>query len=134
MSVGFPNPWTINLTGGSHIDLDGAMDLAFSGIPTEYGMRLREIAPISISLAPMEIKPMDISFRLKEIPSIRAHLPLNYKVAVSLLGAEVFKLQLCGQGQLITEPYIPNPCERRATDLREVVRSTEAPEESLPLK
>jgi len=50
---------------------------------------------------------------LKEIPSVRVHLPLDYRLGFSVLGAEILCLRLCGQGQVITEPYAPNPCEAR---------------------
>ena len=78
-------------------------------IPTDFSIRVKELAPIEIK--PIEIRPLDLSIRLKEIPSVRGHLPLNYKVGLTLLGREVACVSLCGQGQFITEPYVPYPCE-----------------------
>lgn len=97
---------------------DFGIDLDVSGIPTNYTVNAN-LAPMTLNLGPIEIrplefKPVDISLRLKEIPSIRAHLPLDYRVGLSLLGAELLCVRLCGQGQVITEPYAPNPCEARA--------------------
>ena len=37
--------------------------------------------------------------------------PANFKVGFNLFGSEFFSVNLCGQGQVITEPYVPNPCE-----------------------
>jgi hypothetical protein len=54
-----------------------------------------------------------MSFRLKEVPSIRAHFPLDYKVCFGFLGIEIASVHFCGQAQFITEPYVPNPCELR---------------------
>jgi len=68
-----------------------------------------EFKPLEIK--PLEIKPMDVSVRLTEIPSTRSHLPANYTVGVSVLGLQLFAIRLCGEAQVITEPYKPNPCE-----------------------
>lgn len=91
------------------------LDLDISGIPTEYGIRIRELPTINIHIDPIEVKPLDLSIRLKEIPSVRAHLPLDYKVCFALFGAEVASIHLCGHGQAITEPYVPYPCEPRSS-------------------
>lgn len=105
MSVKIPSKFTFG------VDVDGGLDVDIPtsyriDIPTDFSVRVRELAPI-------EIKPIDVSIRLKEIPSVRGHLPLNYKVGLTLLGREVACVSLCGQGQFITEPYVPYPCEPR---------------------
>lgn len=111
MSVKIPSSFDFNLD--TDVDLSGKMDLGLSGIPNEYGISIRELPTLNINLAPIEFKPIDFSVRIKEIPSIRAHLPLDYKLGFAFFGAEVASIRLCGQGQAITEPYVPNPCERR---------------------
>ena len=107
---------SVKIPSSFGIDLD--VDLDVSGIPTDYDFQLSKIDkidigldPIDIRLAPVEIKPMDISFRIKEIPSIRAHFPVDYRLGLALMGNELLTLRLCGQAQTITEPYQPNPCE-----------------------
>jgi hypothetical protein len=105
MSVKIPSSFGFNID----LDLAGGVDVTLPtsytiSLPTDFSVRLKELAPI-------EIKPIDLSLRVKEIPSVRAHLPLNYKVGFSLLGREVACVHLCGAGQLITEPYSPYPCE-----------------------
>ena len=107
MSVDIPSSFDfgidvdLNADVDMDVDLDGKLDLK---IPTDYGISIKELPSI-------KIEPIDFSLRLKEIPSIRAHLPLNYKVGLSLLGRELACIHLCGQGQAITEPYLPYPCE-----------------------
>jgi hypothetical protein len=110
MSVKIPSSFTFGIDVG--LDLDGGLDITIPqnyaiDIPTDFSVAIREIAPI-------EIKPIDLSIRLKEIPAIRGHLPLNYKVGFNFLGREIACVHLCGQGQFITEPYVPYPCEPRA--------------------
>jgi hypothetical protein len=51
----------------------------------------------------------------KEIPSVRAHVPANFRLGLSVFGVELAALHLCGEAQVITEPYVPNPCERCGT-------------------
>jgi hypothetical protein len=103
----------------SHFDLDLGLDLDLHGIPTNYSFAITQLPKINVGLDPMtfkveplEIKPLDMSFRLKEIPSVRVHFPVDYRVAVGFLGIELACVRLCGQSQVITEPYVPNPCER----------------------
>jgi hypothetical protein len=66
----------------------GPLELA--GIPDRY--------TVAISSLP------DLNLRIKEIPSIR--------LGFSVFGVELAALHLCGEAQVITEPYVPNPCER----------------------
>src|SRR6185503_3963671 len=54
----------------------------------------------------------EVSLRIREIPSIRAHIPANFRLGLSVFGVELAALHLCGEAQIITEPYVPNPCER----------------------
>lgn len=98
------------------VDIDGfpttyTMNTNVNGIPDTYHIDVTHLPKIQLSIDPLEIKPIDVSLRLKEIPSIRAHLPADFCVGFSLLGVEIAKLRLCGEAQVITEPYIPNPCE-----------------------
>jgi hypothetical protein len=107
MSVKIPSHFDIGFN--VDLDLDGGIDVGIPtsyniNIPTDFSMRVKELAPI-------EIKPIDLSIRIKEIPAIRGHFPLNYKIGFNLLGRELACIQLCGAGQVITEPYVPYPCE-----------------------
>lgn len=106
MSVSIPSSFDFG------IDLNSDLDI--SGLPTSYTIST-SVAPLTmaLNLAPIEIRPVEFSLRLKEIPSVRAHLPLDYRIGLNVLGRELFCIHLCGQGQIITEPYVANPCELR---------------------
>jgi len=72
--------------------------VTLAGIPDHY--------TVAISSLP------DVNLRIKEIPSVRAHIPANFSLGLSVLGVSLAALHLCGEAQVITEPYVPNPCER----------------------
>ena len=110
----------MSLSIPSHFDLGVDLGLDISGIPTSYNIGISAlpkinlgIDPLHIQVDPLEIRPLDLSFRIKEVPSLRVHFPAHYKVCLALLGIELASVQLCGEGQVITEPYVPNPCECR---------------------
>lgn len=64
------------------------------------------IDPVAVAL---DVKPIDFALRLKELPSMRVQFPANFKLGFSLFGAEFFAVSLRGQGEVITEPYVPAP-------------------------
>ena len=72
--------------------------VTLAGIPSSY--------TVAVSSLP------DLNLRIKEIPSVRAHVPANFRLGFSIFGVELAALHLCGEAQIITEPYVPNPCER----------------------
>jgi hypothetical protein len=87
-----------------------------SGIPSSYSLDVTHLPKIEIALDPIELEPitvnpLDVSVRLKEIPSIRTHVPALFTLGLSVLGFELVCARLCGEAQVITEPYEPNPCE-----------------------
>ncbi|MGH7462680.1 MAG: hypothetical protein ACREMA_16855 [Longimicrobiales bacterium] len=78
--------------------------VTLAGIPSSY--------TVAISHLP------DLNLRIREIPSIRAHIPANFRLGFSIFGVELAALHLCGEAQVITEPFVPNPCERCGTAAR----------------
>jgi hypothetical protein len=118
---------------GVDVDLSGDVGVGMSfdndlgvNIPTSYSLDITHIPKISvgfdpITINPLTINPLDVSVRIKEIPSIRAHIPANFSLGLSVLGYDLACLRLCGEAQVITEPYHPNPCEicGRVHDVRE---------------
>jgi len=95
-----------------------------SGIPDTYHINVDKIVKIPIGVDPVHfavdslpkislgLDPVEVSVRLKEIPSTRTHVPADFSVGLSVLGMELLCMRLCGEAQVITEPFRPNPCER----------------------
>jgi len=90
----------VGLTFDNHLHVD---------IPTSYSIDITHLPTIRID--PITINPLDVSVRIKEIPSIRAHIPANFAIGLSVLGYEIACVRLWGEAQVTTEPYEPNPCE-----------------------
>src|ERR1700752_2757022 len=87
-------------------------------IPKPFVLEINEIPKIQLGIDevklafdPLEIKLDDVSLRLKELPSIRIHLPADFKVGMAVLGLELLSVRLCGEAQVVTEPHERNPCE-----------------------
>jgi hypothetical protein len=119
MSVDIPSSYSIDLDVGGGLDLDADIDANIT-IPTAYGIGIDRIPKIQLGIDALEVKPLDLSLRVKEFPSIRLHLPADFKLGLSLLGVEVLTVRLCGKAQAITEHYVPNPCERCGAFGREI--------------
>ena len=98
---------TLKFPDALEVDLEGIptdFDLDLSGIPSDFSLDVKHLPTI-------EIAPLKVSLAITEIPSIRTHIPSTYTIGLSVLGYELVALRLCGETQLITEPYRPNPCE-----------------------
>jgi hypothetical protein len=98
------------------VDLDLVSPVDLTGIPTGYQIDIKSLPRIEVGLDPITINPvtvnpLDVSVRLKEIPSVRTHVPAAFTVGFSLFGLQLATIRLCGEAQVITEPYVPNPCE-----------------------
>ena len=83
------------------------------GIPDTFHIDVQHLPKIQVGLDPvtLTVNPVDVGIRLEKIPDIRGHLPADFSVGLSLLGIELARVRLCGEAQVITEPYRPNPCE-----------------------
>jgi hypothetical protein len=82
-----------------------------AGIPDTFHIDIDNLPKIQLGVDPLTINPVDVSIAITKIPDVRAHLPADFTVGLSLLGMELLCLRLCGEAQMITEPYRPNPCE-----------------------
>lgn len=91
-----------------------------AGIPDTFHIHIEELPKIELGVDPLTINPVEASvgIRIEKIPDVRTHLPADFRVGLSLLGIELLCLRLCGEAQLITEPYVPNPCERCGSPVR----------------
>src|ERR1051325_4988237 len=105
---------TVGLTGGLGIGLTTPITLNPITINhVQAGLDTITINHIQIGLDPITINPIEI--RITRIPDVRAHLPVDMSVGICVLGFDLLSVSLCGEAQLITEPYVRNPCERCGT-------------------
>ena len=110
-SLGSVGPVTV---GGS---LGSVGPVSIAGIPDTYHINIDKLPKIQLGVDPvtLHLDPVQLSLSIKELPSIRVHQPANFSVGLSLLGMELLCVRLCGESQIITEPYTPNPCEHCST-------------------
>lgn len=101
------------------------------GIPDTFHIDVQHLPKIQVGLDPvtLTVNPVDVGIRLEKIPDIRGHLPADFSVGLSLLGVELACVRLCGEAQVITEPYRPNPCEACGDE-----RATAAPAAIRPVR
>ena len=106
-----------------NVDLGGSLGsvgpVTVAGIPSSYTISIQSLPKVSLGIDPITINkvqlgidPVELRMSIEKIPDIRAHLPADFHVGLSLLGMELMCVRLCGEAQMITEPYVPNPCER----------------------
>ena len=103
--MGFPDDFDVDLDGSLDVSVVSlpAIHLNIDSLPVIH-LSVDKIPKIQLGVDPLEI-------RLTQIPSIRGHLPADFCVGLSVCGFELASLRLCGEAQIITEPYRPNPCE-----------------------
>jgi hypothetical protein len=114
MSFKPPQPFRTRLEGGVNL----------TGLPTTYTVNVGTLPTIRLAVDSLPMIQLSIEkipkvqlgidpveLRLTEFPSIRGHLPADFCVGLSLLGLDLATIRLCGEAQIITEPYRPNPCE-----------------------
>lgn len=112
---GIPNPMNVNSKVSGSFGSVGPVTLA--GLPDTYHLNVDRLPKIQLGVDEIEIHsrldPLDLTTHvsIERIPDIRAHIPADYSVGFSLFGVELLRIRLCGEGQVITEPYRPNPCE-----------------------
>ena len=53
---------------------------------------------------------------IKDMMKVRVRIPNYSQVCFKVMGLELFSICMNGEGQVITEPYIPNAAERCETD------------------
>ncbi len=119
MSVSIPQPFVTN------VGVAQPFRVRAEGIPSDYTFGVTELPAVNIHVEelptirlsvdnvariPVAFEPIEI--RLTEIPSVRTHLPADFAVGFSVWGTEIGAIRLCGEAQVITEPYRPNPCEQ----------------------
>jgi hypothetical protein len=129
-SLGSVGPVTV---GGS---LGSVGPVSIAGIPDTFHINIDRLPKIQVGYDPITLglEPVELGLSIREIPSVRGHLPADFSVGLSLLGMELLSVRLCGEAQIITEPYRPNPCERCGGDtvrLRSAEGATDVTHEAL---
>ena len=82
-----------------------------AGIPDTFHIHVEELPKIQLGVDPVTINPVKLGISIDRIPNTRIHLPADFKVGLSVLGMELLCIRLCGEAQMVMEPYDPNPCE-----------------------
>jgi len=115
VGVSIPQPFKSTISGS----LGTVGPVTVAGIPDTFHIHVEKLPKIQLGIDPLTVnpitlrlEPVELNMRIKEIPNIRAHLPADFSVGLSLMGMELMCVRLCGEAQVITEPYLPNACER----------------------
>lgn len=117
MGVDIPQPFDTSVSGSLDAVVSGSLGaigpVTIDGIPSTYHINIDSLPKIQLGVDPITLNPVtaDVNIRIKEFPSIRGHLPADFSIGLSLLGIELLCVRICGEAQVITEPYRPNPCE-----------------------
>ena len=119
MGVSIPQPFDSNVSGSIGASISGSLGavgpVTVAGIPDTFHINIDKLPKIQLGIDPLTLNPVTLNLAITEIPSIRGHLPADFCVGLSVLGMELLSIRLCGEAQIITEPYKPNPCERCGT-------------------
>ena len=103
---GIPSQYTVDLDLVSPVDL--------TGIPSSF--EITSLPKIQIGMDPITVNPLDVSVRIKEVPSLRTHVPAHYTVGFSIFGFQLacgqrtYVLKNVGRGERIitSDPLVPN--------------------------
>jgi len=122
MGVDIPQPFdsvvsgSIGVSGSIDANVSGSLGpvgpVTVAGIPNTFHIDIDKIPKIQLGIDPITLNPVTLNLAITEIPEIRGHLPADFCVGLSIMGMELLSIRLCGEAQIITEPYKPNPCER----------------------
>jgi len=102
VGVSIPTSYDVDVTGS----FGSIGPVTLGGIPDTYHIDIEKLPQIDLKLEPVEL-----NLAIKELPSTRTHMPANFSVGLMVMGTELLCIRLCGESQIITEPYRPNPCE-----------------------
>src|SRR3954464_15950473 len=103
-------PIPIDLNAGVGLTLNGSVGI--NSLPVsvtvndplpEIKVAIKELPQIKVGLDPIR--------RIRD--PIRCHLPVDMSIGFSLFGHQIAGIRICGEAQVITEPYVPNACECR---------------------
>jgi len=101
-----PGGGAIQLNAGVGLNLSGGLSslpvaLTVTNPLPEVDVAIKELPKINVGLDPVRIV----------LDPLRCHLPVNMSIGFTLFGHQIAGIRICGEAQVITEPYVPNPCE-----------------------
>ena len=109
-----------NVSGGIEAKHSGSLETKINGLlQTDNVMKLKGDAKEPIYTdSKMEIMnlPRFTLQDIKDMMKVRMRIPNYTNVCFKVMGMELFSVCVSGEGQVITEPYIPNAAERCETD------------------
>lgn len=108
------------MSGGFKATHDGSLNTIVSGkLETDNVLKLKGDAnePVSTD-SKIEILnlPRFTLDDIKDMMKVRVRIPNYSNICVKMLGVEVLSVCVGGEGQVITEPYIPTAAERCEDD------------------
>lgn len=113
MGVDIPQPFVSKISGPiGPVTVDGVPSTFHLNIDTLPKIQLG-VDPVTLNpvAATITLTPVDVTMRIDRLPDLRVHLPADFSLGVCVLGMELMAIKLRGEAQLITEPYLPGPCE-----------------------
>ena len=125
MGVDIPQPFVSELQGPvGPVTVDGipsTFHIDVDHLPDPLPKLTLGIDPLTINpvTATLTLTPVDLNLSIKELPETRTHLPADFCVGITLLGIPLLSMRLCGEAQMISEAYRPNPCERCGSPARD---------------
>ncbi len=105
--MGVPSSFNVD------VDVNSLPDISISHIPSITVGSVGPVGPVSLTGIPTDYS---LDLQLTEIPSVRGHVPADFRIGVSVFGIELLSVRICGEAQVITEKYQPNPCEQCGRD------------------
>ncbi len=115
------------MDGGLDTKLSGAFGAVHSGsLETKLSGELKTDNVLKLTGDPKEPVATDSKIEILNLPrftlqdikdmmKVRVRIPNYSNVCFKVFGMEMFSVCMSGEGQVITEPYIPNPAERCET-------------------
>jgi hypothetical protein len=136
MGVDIPQPFDSTVSGSINTNLSGTLGsvgpVTVAGIPDTFHIDIDALPKIQLGIDPITLNPVTLNLAITQIPDVRVHIPADFCVGLSLLGMELLSIRLCGEAQIITEPYKPNPCEGCGSPPQRAVGDQSAAQLSTP--
>jgi len=151
VAISIPQPFEldIDLSSSSNINLGGSMttkmtldpitirplevDMGLDNVNVDMGL---DNVKVDMGLDKVKVDMgldninVCMSFAIKEFPSMRMHMPMDYSFGIKLFGMEMLGFSICGKSMIVTEDnpkrmfYTPTrkAPQREATQATDTIR------------